>query len=105
MDTELGNITDDNLKIVPEVGPSSSRETPDLADCYKLGVNACVAKPADFLEFRKALKQLGIGGVAVNEPPPFRSRTETTVPARKADCPGKETVNHEIPAPHPAVGG
>jgi CheY-like chemotaxis protein len=61
---------DDKLKVVPVVILTSSRETPDLVECYKLGVNAYVVKPVDFNEFVKAVKQLGIFWAAVNEPPP-----------------------------------
>jgi len=61
---------DENLKTIPIVMLSSSRETPDLTECYKYGVNAYVVKPVDFGEFAKAVKQLGIFWAAVNEPPP-----------------------------------
>ena len=40
---------DENLKTIPVVVLSSSRETPDLVECYKHGVNAYVVKPMDFL--------------------------------------------------------
>jgi CheY-like chemotaxis protein len=61
---------DECLKIIPVVVLSSSRETPDLVECYKHGVNAYVVKPVDFAEFMKAVKQLGIFWAAINEPPP-----------------------------------
>ena len=61
---------DENLKLIPVVVLTSSRETPDLIECYKNGVNAYVVKPVDFSEFTNAVKQLGIFWVAVNEPPP-----------------------------------
>lgn len=62
--------SDENLKLIPVVVLSSSRETPDLVGCYQHGVNAYVVKPVDFGEFMKAVKQLGIFWAAVNEPPP-----------------------------------
>jgi CheY-like chemotaxis protein len=62
--------TDQNLKTIPIVMLTSSRETPDLTECYKHGVNAYVVKPVDFVEFAKAIKQLGVFWAAVNEPPP-----------------------------------
>jgi CheY-like chemotaxis protein len=62
---------DEHLKMIPIVVLSSSRETPDLTECYKHGVNAYVVKPVDFAEFMKAVKQFGIFWVAVNEPPPI----------------------------------
>jgi CheY-like chemotaxis protein len=61
---------DDFLKAIPVVVLSSSRETPDLLECYHYGVNAYVVKPVDFTEFRRAVKQLGIFWAAVNEAPP-----------------------------------
>ena len=61
---------DEDLKMIPVVVLTSSRETPDLVECYQRGVNAYVVKPVDFTEFMKAVKQLGIFWVAVNEPPP-----------------------------------
>jgi len=57
------------LRIIPVVVLSSSREAPDLAECYKHGVNAYVVKPLDFEEFMIAIKQLGIFWAAVNEVP------------------------------------
>jgi CheY-like chemotaxis protein len=68
---------DMRLKIIPVVVLSSSRETPDLAECYKLGVNAYVVKPVDFADFMKAVKHLGIFWAAVNEPPPQTGSEET----------------------------
>ena len=61
---------DEHLKVIPVVVLSSSRETPDLAECYQHGVNAYVVKPVDFGEFMRAVKQLGIFWGAINEPPP-----------------------------------
>jgi CheY-like chemotaxis protein len=60
---------DENLNSIPVVVLTSSREEPDLDECYKLGVNAYVVKPVDFTEFMKVVKQLGIFWAAVNEPP------------------------------------
>jgi len=42
---------DEHLKIIPVVVLTSSRETPDLVEFYKHGVNAYVVKPVDFSEF------------------------------------------------------
>jgi CheY-like chemotaxis protein len=61
---------DDDLKTIPVVMLTSSREAPDLAECYKQGVNAYVVKPVNFGDFVSAVKQLGIFWAAVNEPPP-----------------------------------
>jgi CheY-like chemotaxis protein len=61
---------DDNLKKIPVVMLTSSREEPDLLRSYQLGVNAYVVKPVDFHEFVNAVKELGAFWAVVNEPPP-----------------------------------
>src|ERR1017187_10154254 len=96
---------DPYLKVIPVVALSSSRETPDLVECYKHGVNAYVVKPVDFAEFMKAVKQLGIFWAAINEPPPNAEREETEIQIGKITVPGMEEVKNGIPAPHPAPGG
>ena len=106
---------DEQLKIIPVVVLTSSRETPDVDGCYQHGVNAYVVKPVDFAEFMKAVKQLGVFWAAVNEPPPHTGREETSmqlVPPKadeggsgKVISPGQKEVKNEIPAPHPAPGG
>ncbi|HTD66530.1 MAG TPA: response regulator [Candidatus Limnocylindria bacterium] len=67
---------DERLKIIPIVVLSSSRETPDVAESYRHGVNAYVVKPVDFGDFLQAIKQLGLFWAAVNEPPPESSEIE-----------------------------
>lgn len=59
-----------NLKTIPVVMLTSSREEADLARSYGLGVNAYVVKPVGFPDFVKALKELGLFWAVVNEPPP-----------------------------------
>jgi len=60
---------DEHLKSIPVVVLTSSRQTPDLVEFYKHGVNAYVVKPVGFSEFMTAIKQIGIFWAAVNEPP------------------------------------
>ena len=77
--------TDEHLKIIPIVVLTSSRETPDVDGCYQHGVNAYVVKPVDFAEFMKAVKQLGIFWVAINEPcgiipPPGHRQATPAIP-------------------------
>jgi CheY-like chemotaxis protein len=62
--------SDEKLKMIPVIVLTSSREAPDLAEAYKLGVNAYVVKPVDFQDFIKAVKDLGVFWAAINEPPP-----------------------------------
>ena len=61
--------SDDELKIIPVVIFTSSREEADLARSYELGANSYVVKPADFQQFADAIRQLGMFWAVVNEPP------------------------------------
>jgi CheY-like chemotaxis protein len=81
---------DGHLKIIPIVVLTSSRETPDLIEFYKHGVNAYVVKPVSFSEFTKAVQQLGIFWGAVNEPPPHMGGEETSIQNCDVIPPGKE---------------
>lgn len=58
---------DDRLRLIPVVALTSSRESSDLQECYKLGVNAYVVKPVDFLEFVDAARDIGAFWVIHNE--------------------------------------
>jgi len=62
--------SNDELKMIPVVILTSSREESDLIESYRLGVNAYVVKPVDFNEFVKAIRTLGLFWAIINEPPP-----------------------------------
>ncbi|MDF2489103.1 MAG: chemotaxis protein CheY [Pseudomonas sp.] len=62
------------LRSLPTVMLTSSREEPDLVRAYELGVNAYVVKPVEFKEFVTAISDLGIFWAVLNEPPPGSSR-------------------------------
>ncbi len=62
--------SDPELKVIPVVMLSSSREEKDLLTSYSLGASAYVVKPLDFSEFVATIKQLGLFWVIINEPPP-----------------------------------
>jgi len=62
--------SDMELKAIPVVMLTSSREEKDLVASYHLGVNAYVVKPVNFQEFADAVKELGVFWAIVNEPPP-----------------------------------
>ena len=62
--------SDCDLKKIPVVILSSSREEQDLELGYELGVNAYVVKPVDFKEFMEAVQLLGHFWAVVNEAPP-----------------------------------
>ncbi|HEY9666411.1 MAG TPA: response regulator, partial [Coleofasciculaceae cyanobacterium] len=62
--------SDPELKRVPVVVLTSSREEQDLLNSYNLGTNAYVVKPVDFHEFVDAIKELGLFWAIINQPPP-----------------------------------
>ena len=62
--------SDSDLKVIPVVVLTSSKEEKDMVASYKLGVNAYVVKPVDFHEFVNAIKELGVFWAVINEPPP-----------------------------------
>lgn len=88
---------DEHLNTIPVVALTSSRETPDLVEFYKHGVNAYVVKPVDFSEFMKAVKQLGVFWAAVNEPPPHTERKEAGVQNGHATFPKKRRSRMKSP--------
>ena len=66
---------DVNLRPIPVVMLTSSREERDLADSYALGANAYVVKPVEFHKFLSAVKELGTFWGVINEPPPESCRS------------------------------
>jgi CheY-like chemotaxis protein len=60
---------DEQLRLVPVVILTSSRESRDLEECYRQGVNAYVVKPVRFAEFVEAVKHIGVFWALINEPP------------------------------------
>jgi CheY-like chemotaxis protein len=66
---------DPEIRQVPVVMLTSSREEQDLLRSYKLGVNAYVVKPVDFKEFVAAIGDLGVFWAVLNEPPPGSTRS------------------------------
>ena len=61
---------DPELKRIPVVMMTSSREERDLVRSYDLRVNAYVVKPVKFADFMESVKQLGVFWALINEPPP-----------------------------------
>jgi len=61
---------DPDLKKVPVVVMTSSREDRDLNACYDLNTNAYVVKPVNFSEFVDAVRQVGAFWAVLNELPP-----------------------------------
>jgi CheY-like chemotaxis protein len=76
--------SDPELKRIPVVMLTSSRQASDLTECYRLGANAYAVKPVDFNEFFQAIKIVGSFWGLVNETPDDgqwkgRARLETAV--------------------------
>jgi CheY-like chemotaxis protein len=66
--------SDPQLKMIPVVVLTSSREEQDLDNCYQLGANAYIVKPVGFEEFAEAVRQVGVFWAMMNEPPPGSAR-------------------------------
>jgi CheY-like chemotaxis protein len=66
---------DPEIRQVPVVMLTSSREEQDLLRSYRLGVNAYVVKPVDFKEFVAAIGDLGVFWAVLNEPPPGSAKS------------------------------
>ncbi len=62
--------SDEPMRCIPIVILTSSRESRDLEECYRLGVNAYVVKPVRFTNFVGAVRQIGVFWALINEPPP-----------------------------------
>jgi two-component system response regulator len=61
--------SDPRTKTIPVVVLTSSQEDPDIKECYRLGVNSYVVKPVQFDAFVKAISELGVYWMLVNQPP------------------------------------
>ena len=91
------------LRTIPVVMLTSSREIPDLEECYKHGVNSYVVKPVDFGEFAKAVKHLGAYWALLNEPPTSPGMDEPSMTTMKSIPPAKEAVKNKAPALSPVL--
>lgn len=63
--------SDEELRRIPIVVLTSSREEQDIVRSYDFGVNAYVVKPVAFENFIDVVKQLGLFWVITNQPPPL----------------------------------
>jgi two-component system response regulator len=61
--------SDERRKVIPVVVLTSSKEETDIVETYKLGVNAYIVKPVDFDQFVKAVAEVGLFWLLLNQPP------------------------------------
>jgi two-component system response regulator len=61
--------SDERTKTIPVVVLTSSQEDPDIKECYRLGVNSYAVKPVQFDAFVKAISELGVYWMLVNQSP------------------------------------
>ena len=60
---------DERTMDIPVVVLTSSKEDPDIKQCYEHGVNSYVVKPVEFEDFHKAVAELGLYWLLINQPP------------------------------------
>ena len=83
---------DPELRTIPVVMLTSSREESDLVKSYQAGVNAYVVKPVDFQQYLDAVRQLGQFWAHINEPPPAPVSETSIVKQSKIKKTGKSGV-------------
>jgi two-component system response regulator len=62
--------SDERTRLLPVVILTSSKERKDMLDGYGLGANSYVRKPVNFEQFVRAVEQLKLYWLGLNEAPP-----------------------------------
>ena len=60
--------SDPRTQSTPVVILTSSQEDPDIKRCYDLGANSYIVKPVDFMDFTKAIMNIGFYWLLINKP-------------------------------------
>lgn len=60
---------ENELKNIPVVVMTSSKQSKDLKRCYELGVNSYVVKPISFSQFTEVIKEVSLYWVLINQIP------------------------------------
>jgi CheY-like chemotaxis protein len=61
--------SDPRTASIPIVVLTSSKEQRDIVESYKFGVNSYIVKPVNFEGFMKAVQELGLYWLLLNQPP------------------------------------
>jgi len=61
--------SDEFAKSTPVVMLTSSKEDPDIRQCYEAGANSYIVKPVSFEGFTNAIKSVGLYWLLINQPP------------------------------------
>jgi CheY-like chemotaxis protein len=77
--------SDSNLRHIPVVMLTSSRQETDLLKSYDLGVNAYVVKPVEFADFMAAIRDVGTFWLVLNEEVPVSNGTGKALHAAQGD--------------------
>jgi two-component system, response regulator len=61
----------ERTRLLPVIIFTSSKQEKDMINGYRLGANSYVRKPVDFVEFAKAVKELDLYWMVLNERAPI----------------------------------
>jgi CheY-like chemotaxis protein len=61
--------SDPDTKSIPVVMLTSSKEGPDIEECFALGANSYIVKPVDSDNFFNAIKEIGLYWMILSQPP------------------------------------